>query len=110
MQKYSPKNKETIRCSNLLYGLIKWFHNDGLYQTCPVDEGLLADQRVFGPAAAKGLIANDGHVWYLTMDGAAWIKSWNTRSAWKEQPSRQFSHYIKIARSRIHVMSKRRAS
>lgn len=69
-------------------------------KTYPVGEGLYADQRVFGPCEAQGLIANDGTVWYITEAGIAWWENMNGRTAWKDTASRAYSHYIKIARSR----------
>jgi hypothetical protein len=45
MKIFDPKEKETIRTSELMFGLMMWFYNDGRYKTCPSDEGLYADQR-----------------------------------------------------------------
>lgn len=103
MKQYKPKDNDTLRCSNLKLGLMRDFYNKGHYKTYPVDEGLFADQRVFGPCEAQGLIANDGRVWYITEAGIAWWEHMNGRTAWKDHASRAFSHYIKIQRTRTKL-------
>jgi hypothetical protein len=100
MKLFNPEEHKTIRTSELMYGLMTWFYNRGHYRTCPSDEGLFADQRVFGPAEARGLIADDGQVWAITPLGVAWVEQFGSRSAWKETPSKRYSHWIKVQRTR----------
>jgi hypothetical protein len=104
MKRFDPSEKETIRTSELMIGLMSWFYNKGHYRTCPSDEGLYADQRVFGPAEAKGLLADDGKVWYITDLGVAWFEQLNSRSPWKDTPSGQYSHWIKVQRTRLTLV------
>lgn len=107
MHKYDPKSKETLRISNLTYGLLKWFYNEGDFKSCERDEALFIDQRVFGPATAKGLLACDGTVWYLTEAGRIFVDNFENRNAWKDHASRNFSHYIKIRRAQLEIVRKR---
>jgi hypothetical protein len=100
MNKFDPAEQKTIRASELMYGLMSWFYNRGHHRTCPSDEGLYADQRVFGPAEAKGLLADDGQVWSITEAGVAWMEQFAGRSPWKETPSKRYSHWIKVQRVR----------
>lgn len=109
MERYAHRENETIRCSNLMWGLMSWFYNNGHHKTCKRDEALFADQRVFGPAAARGLLAMDGTIWYITEEGVAWVKSFLSRNAWKDNASRNFSHYIKVQRTRLQIVSRRTA-
>jgi hypothetical protein len=103
MKLFDPFENETIRMSNLMFGLINWFYNKGNYRTCPSDEGLFADQRVFGPAHARGLLEDDGKVWKLTQAGVDYYEQFMNRSAWKETPSKQYSHWIKVQRTRHNL-------
>lgn len=90
----------TIQTSNLYRGMLREFYNfkTGTHYTVEHDEAKRIDQRVFGPAVARGLIASDGHIWYITEVGINFVKANETRSAWKENYSDNFSHYIHVAR------------
>jgi hypothetical protein len=102
---YSGK-RERLLISNFQLGLLNWFYNRGHERTCSIDEGLLLDQRQFGPAVARGLLDNDGSIWYLTQAGLDFIKQYTSQEPWKDSPSRQFSHYIHIQRSKLKLVSK----
>jgi alkylated DNA repair dioxygenase AlkB len=57
-------------------------------------------REVFGPAEAKGLLVDDGKVWSITMAGVAWVEQFKSRSPWKDTPSKRYSHWIKVQRTR----------
>jgi hypothetical protein len=111
MELYKPSDKpERLVLSNMAYGLLKWFYNGGRLRTCTVDEGLFLDQRSFGPAVARGLLASDGSVWKLTHAGVEFLKRYESREPWKETASRQYSHWVKIQKHKAHLASKRRTA
>lgn len=91
---------KTITNSNLMRGLLKDFYNhrSGIRKSFTAEEGRFFDQRVFGPAVGRGLIAFDGHVWSITDVGVNYVQANENRSAWKDHASRDFSHYIKAMR------------
>ena len=96
MEFYKPSDEpQRLVLSNMQYGLLKEFYKGGMRYTVKKDEALLLDQRSFGPAVARGLLAFDGHVWYMTEEGRDFMKSYESRTPWKDDPSREFSHYIK---------------
>jgi len=90
----------TLRNSNLMRGLLRDFYNhrNGTRHSFNTEEGKHFDQRVFGPAVGRGLIAFDGHVWSITGVGMNYVNANENRSAWKDSASRDFSHYIKAMR------------
>ena len=104
MKPYQPVENGTIRCSNLMFACVSWFWNNGQLRSCKLDEALFIDQRVFGPAQARGLIAHDGTIWFITEPGVAWVKNFLSRSAWKDHASRNFSHWIKVRRSQLKLV------
>lgn len=99
MEQYKPSDEpHRLILSNMQYGLLKEFYKGGTRYTVKREEALLLDQRSFGPAVARGLLAFDGHVWYMTEAGRSFMSSYETRTPWKDEPSREFSHYIKAMR------------
>jgi hypothetical protein len=64
-----------------------------------LNEALYIHQSTFGSAGARGLIANDGVIWYLTELGMDWYKNFTTQPIWKEYASREFSVYLKVIRA-----------
>ena len=99
LARYKPSDQpHRLVLSNMQYALLKEFHNKGGRYTVKREEALLLDQRCFGPAVARGLLAFDGHIWYMTEEGHEFMKAYEGRTAWKDTPSREFSHYIKILR------------
>jgi hypothetical protein len=114
MELYKPSDRpERLVLSNMQYGLLKWFYNRGQLRTCDENEGLFLDQRSFGSAVARGLLAFDGAVWKLTQAGIEFLKHYEGREPWKETASRQYSHWVKIVKVRKHkehLARKRRAA
>lgn len=105
-----PKDEHLV-LSNNQYGLLNYFYKRGVgYEGLKKDEALLLDQRSFGPAVAKGLLSFDGRVFRMTEDGRTFMKNYQTRDPWKEKPSKQFSHYIKImgvvSRSKLKIVNR----
>jgi hypothetical protein len=93
---YKPSEQpQRLVLSNMQYGLMRWFYNRGHYKTVSEKEARFLDQRSFGPAVAKGLLAFDGAIWYITEAGIAFMEQFERRDPWKEQASRQYSHYIR---------------
>jgi hypothetical protein len=109
LKRYEHNENETLRCSNLMYGMMSWFYNGGHYKSCKLDEAKRIDQRVFGPAVAKGLIEQDGPMWRITLAGVQWMKSFHSRDAWKENTSRDFSVYVKVQRTRLRIVHRKPA-
>ena len=111
MEFYKPSDDdrpERLVLSNMQYGLLRWFYNRGHCKVVPESEALLLDQRSFGPAVARGLLAYDGKVWYMTEAGRVFMQRYEGRDPWKETHSRQYSHYIKAMRLFV-VRENRRA-
>ena len=100
MERWKPSSKpERIVLSNMQYALMKEFYKKGVGFTVSEQEAHFLDQRSFGPAYAKGLFAWDGHVFYMTVEGRQFVEAYEGRTAWKENASREFSHWIKAART-----------
>lgn len=97
MDKWKP-NSGTLRISNLSYGMFKDIYKRGVGFSFSQQEAMFIDQRVFGPAFAKGLFAWDGHVFYMTETGRKFVEEFEGRTAWKDLASRELSHYIKAHR------------
>jgi hypothetical protein len=121
LDKYTPKENDRLILSNNQYALLKHFHRRGINYTIPIEKALLLDQRSFGPAVARGLIACDGSVVYMTEQGHTFVEHYEQRNPWKSSPSQRFSHYIKAMRTfrtfsskrqptQVHVISDRRAT
>lgn len=99
MDKYVPRDSETLRMSNLQYGLFKWFYKRGLSFTLPFEDGLKLDQRAFGPAVARGIFETDGIVWWMTEAGRTFVEHYERRTPWKQTTGQNWSHYIKVRRT-----------
>lgn len=117
LTKYVPggKNQRTIM-SGMQLGLLRAFHKKGVDYTVAYDEAHLLDQRSFGPAVARGLLAFDqeGDCFYLSDAGHVFLEEFETKKPWKEHPSKEFSSYIDIAhmvhRAQNNKPRKRRAA
>ena len=99
IKKYEPIENQTLRCSNRLYNLISYMYNNGHHRSIKLHEALYIHQSTFGSAGARGLIANDGVIWYLTELGVDWYRNFTMQPIWKEYASREFSVYLKVIRA-----------
>lgn len=108
LERYDPKAKnKRASLSGMQLGLLREFYSKGVDYTIEHDQALLLDQRCFGPAVARGLLAFDGEVFYMTVNGHKFIEDFESKKPWKEMPSRQFSHYIGMLKM-AHSISKPR--
>jgi hypothetical protein len=115
MEKWKPAAEgtiQTIRMSNLTYGMLRHFYKKGLDYKVPEKEARYIDQRAFGPAFARGLFdfgvsENGESYYYMTLEGRKFVEEYERRDAWKESPSKEFSHWIRASR---HIAKLRRAA
>lgn len=108
LTRYVPGAKhQRVIMSGMQLGLLRAFHKRGVDYTISYEEAHLLDQRCFGPAVARGLLAYDGQVFYMTDTGHQYLEEFETKQPWKGTPSREFSHYIDVARM-VHSINKPR--